>query len=67
MQHGHVVADYGGLADYHAGGVVDENALAELSGWVDVDLKHLERMCGPSDVAQLGVAIQLRSRGGTQV
>ena len=40
----HVVTDLGRLADDHAGGVVDEHALAEHGGGMDVDPRE---RCAP--------------------
>lgn len=34
-----VVADNGRLADDEAGGVIEEDALADTSGWIDVGLE----------------------------
>ena len=41
LQHGDVVADHRCLADDDAGAVVDEDALADARGRIDVDLEHL--------------------------
>jgi len=41
VQHGHVVANNRGLADHHAGRVVDEHAAPDARGRVDVHVQHL--------------------------
>ena len=41
MEDGDVVLDYGGFSCDEAGGVVEEDAAAELRGWMDVDREDL--------------------------
>src|SRR5271165_7501540 len=41
MQHGDVVADLRGFPDNKAGGVIEEDAVADLRGRMNVGLEHL--------------------------
>ena len=43
VQHRHVVADRRGLADHEAGGVIEEDAAADLGRRMDVALEHRRR------------------------
>ena len=43
VQHRDVVADHRGLADHEAGGVIEEDAAADLGGRMDVALEHRRR------------------------
>ena len=43
MQHRDVVADHRGLADHEAGGVIEEDAAADLRRRMDVALEHRRR------------------------
>ena len=46
VQHRDVVADRRGLADHQAGGVIEEDAAADLGRRMDVALEHAdERLC----------------------